>query len=56
MTCHNREMQKLCIETVYTQSLLLGNYPLGPDELQLMNQSFMQVLDIGLGQAGEPDR
>ncbi|OBZ16642.1 HSP90 family protein [Bacillus sp. FJAT-26390] len=53
MTSQNEDMQKLCIETVYTQALLLGNYPLGPEELKLMNQSFLQVLEIGLSQAGE---
>lgn len=53
MTCQDAAMQKLCIETLYTQSLLMGNYPLGPDEMKLMNQSFMHVLDIGLSQAGE---
>lgn len=53
MTCQNADMQKLSIETVYTQALLLGQYPLGPEELKLMNKSFMQVLEIGLSQAGE---
>lgn len=53
IACNDASMQRLCIETVYTQALLLGNYPLGPEELKLLNQSFMQVLDIGLGQAGE---
>lgn len=53
MTCQNADMQKLSIETVYTQALLLGQYPLGPEELKLMNKSFMQVLEIGLSQAGD---
>ncbi|MDQ0112829.1 HSP90 family protein [Paenibacillus harenae] len=51
--CGNPEMQKLCIETLYTQSLLLGHYPMSSEEMKLMNMSFMSALSIGLGQAGE---
>lgn len=53
MTCGNTIMQKLCIESVYTQALLLGQYPLGAEELKLLNRSFMQVLEIGLTQVGD---
>lgn len=52
ITCGNPEMQRLSIETLYTQSLLLGHYPMSSEEMQLMNESFMRSLSIGLGQAG----
>ncbi|WP_274362814.1 HSP90 family protein [Paenibacillus thermotolerans] len=50
--CGDPELQRLSVETLYMQSLLMGNYPLSPEELKLMNQSFMAFLNLGLNRSG----
>lgn len=49
--CTDPKLQQVCIELLYTQSLLLGNYPLSPGELKLMNQSLLQFMNFGLDKA-----
>ncbi len=46
------ELQQVCIELFYTQALLMGNHPLGPEELRLMNASLLKFMNLGL-EAGE---
>lgn len=43
-------LQKVCIELMYTQSLLMGNHPLSSEELRLMNESLLQFMNLGLNQ------
>lgn len=48
--CKDRELQQVCIELLYTQSLLMGHYPLSQEELRLMNGSLLQFMNMGLNQ------
>ncbi|MNG34443.1 hypothetical protein D3C84_1209230 [compost metagenome] len=49
--CKDRKLQQVCIELLYTQSLLMGHYPLSQEELRLMNGSLLQFMNMGLDQA-----
>ncbi|MBW7453274.1 HSP90 family protein [Paenibacillus sepulcri] len=48
-------IQQVCIELFYTQSLLMGNHPLGPEELRLMNDSLLEFMNMGLDRANGAD-
>lgn len=48
----DKSIQRLCIEVLYTQALLLGNYPLNTEELRLMNSSLVAFLNLGLEPRG----
>lgn len=47
----NQVGQRRCLEMVYIQSLLLGHFPLGRDELKLLNDGLLGLIDWAL--AGE---
>ncbi|MBP1999923.1 molecular chaperone HtpG [Paenibacillus shirakamiensis] len=44
-------LQKASIELFYTQALLLGNHPMGPEELRLMNDSLLHFMNRGFENA-----
>ncbi|MFC4775194.1 HSP90 family protein [Paenibacillus sp. GCM10023252] len=46
-------LQELTVKMLYTQSLLMGNYPLSAEELRLMNESFLAFLNLGLPAGGQ---
>ncbi|CAM4461541.1 HSP90 family protein [Paenibacillus tarimensis] len=50
--CKERQVQELTIKSLYTQALLLGSYPMQQEELQMMNESFMALLNLGLSNSG----
>ncbi|PZD97381.1 HSP90 family protein [Paenibacillus sambharensis] len=50
--CKDLQIQDLTIKSLYTQSLLLGSYPMQSGELQMMNESFMTLLNLGLANTG----
>lgn len=52
LDCPDTDLRRLSIEMLYTQSLLMGNYPLSQEELKLMNTSFMSFLKLGLNRTG----
>jgi molecular chaperone HtpG len=45
---NDQALQQVCIELFYTQALLMGHHPLGPEELRLMNASLLQFMNLGL--------
>ncbi|MFS0841034.1 HSP90 family protein [Paenibacillus sp. 1P03SA] len=53
MESSDLEAQKACIELLYTQALLLGNHPLSPAELSMMNQSLFHFMNMGLDRMPE---
>ncbi|MFF2482292.1 HSP90 family protein [Paenibacillus sp. NPDC058071] len=48
MMTSDRSMQKLCIELLYTQALLMGNHTMSAEELNLMNVSLHEFMSRGL--------
>ncbi|QKS48880.1 HSP90 family protein (plasmid) [Paenibacillus cellulosilyticus] len=48
MEARDPHLRKASIELFYTQALLLGNHPMGPAELRMMNDSLLQFMNRGL--------
>ncbi len=48
-TVENRDLVRRIIQVLYLQSLLLGNYPLAPDERNILASGLLGLLDIFLG-------
>lgn len=53
MESRDLEAQKACVELLYTQALLLGNHPLSPAELSMMNESLFHFMNMGLDRMPE---
>ncbi|MGX4588302.1 HSP90 family protein [Paenibacillus chitinolyticus] len=56
MESRDLEAQKACIELFYTQALLLGNHPLSPAELSMMNESLFHFMNMGLDRMPEVEQ
>ncbi|MFD0588801.1 HSP90 family protein [Paenibacillus sp. GCM10027627] len=48
---NNREVQKCCIELLYTQALLMGNHTMNSEELRLLNESLLYFMNKGLNES-----
>ncbi len=44
----DREAQRRCIEMLYIQALLLGHFPLGQNEIKLLNEGLLGLIDWAL--------
>lgn len=53
MESRDSEARRACIELFYTQALLLGNHPLSPAELSMMNESLFHFMNMGLDRMPE---